>query len=91
MDSARTLQGTPVVPGVAYGRVVRPAPPPVVPPAQEVAEADRDAEVARFAAAADVVATRLGDRSAAASGVAAEVLQATAALARDRGLLAGAQ
>ena len=62
MDSARTLRGTPVVPGTGYGRVVRPAPPPVVPPATTVDEAGRDAEVARFAAAAELVASRLSAR-----------------------------
>jgi phosphotransferase system enzyme I (PtsI) len=75
-------------PGLAYGRVVRPAPAPALPAATTVAEADRDAEVARFTAAATSVADRLTARSAAASGVSAEVLQATAVLARDRGLLA---
>ncbi len=88
MDSARTLHGTPVVPGVGYGRVVRPAPAPDLPAAQEVSEAERPAEAARFTAAAEAVAARLSARSAASSGVSAEVLQATAGLARDRGLLA---
>ena len=87
MDSARTLQGTPVVPGVGFGRVVRPAPAPDLPAAHEVAEPDRPAEAARFTAAAETVAARLSARSAASSGVSAEVLQATAGLARDRGLL----
>ena len=91
MTSTRTLRGTPVVPGIGYGRVVRPAPPPVVPAATRVEEPARDGEVARFAVAASVVAGRLTARSAAASGVSAEVLQATAGLARDRGLLAGAE
>ena len=84
----QTLHGTPVVPGLAYGRVVRPAPAPALPAATEVAEADRDAEAERFTAAAATVADRLAARSAASSGVSAEVLQATAVLARDRGLLA---
>ena len=85
----RTLHGTPVVPGLAYGRVVRPAPAPQLPAATTVAEADRDAEVERFTAAASTIADRLAARAAAASGVSAEVLQATAQLARDRGLTAG--
>ena len=84
----RTLHGTPVVPGLAYGRVVRPAPAPQLPAATTVAEADRDAEVERFTAAATTVADRLTARSLASSGVSAEVLQATAVLARDRGLTA---
>ena len=86
---SRTLHGTPVVPGLAYGRVVRPAPAPALPAATTVAEADRDAEAERFTAAANTVADRLAARSAASSGVSAEVLQATAVLARDRGLLVG--
>lgn len=91
MQSARTLHGTPVVPGTAYGPVVRPAPPPALPPAARVPAGDQEAEVARLVAAAEVVAERLGARSAASSGVAAEVLQATAGLARDRGLRGAAQ
>ena len=86
--TTRTLHGTPVVPGLAYGRVVRPAPAPTLPPATEVAEPDRDAEVERFTDAAGLVADRLAARAAGASGVSAEVLQATAVLARDRGLTA---
>jgi phosphotransferase system enzyme I (PtsI) len=84
----RTLQGTPVVPGAAYGRVVRPAPAPALPAPVAVEEADREAEAQRFSAAAGAVADRLAARAAAASGVSAEVLQATSVLARDRGLTA---
>ncbi|CAA9334533.1 MAG: Phosphoenolpyruvate-protein phosphotransferase of PTS system [uncultured Frankineae bacterium] len=86
--TTRTLQGTPVVPGLAYGRVVRPAPAPSLPAPVEIAEADRDAEAERFTAAASSVADSLAARAAGASGVSAEVLQATAVLARDRGLTA---
>ncbi|MGC5245616.1 phosphoenolpyruvate--protein phosphotransferase [Gordonia sp. DT219] len=85
----RELGGTPVVGGKAYGPVVRPgrrmtveatevAPPPV-------SEAERDAELSRFVAAAGVVAARLRERASHASGAAAEVLIATAGLAEDRG------
>jgi phosphotransferase system enzyme I (PtsI) len=88
VTSTRTLHGTPVVPGLAYGRVVRPAPAPQLPAATTVLEADRDTEVERFTAAATTVADRLAARASASSGVSAEVLQATAVLARDRGLLA---
>jgi phosphoenolpyruvate-protein phosphotransferase (PTS system enzyme I) len=84
----RTLQGTPVVPGTAYGRVVRPAPSPALPAPVAVEEQDREAQTQLFTAAANAVADRLTARSAAASGVSAEVLQATAVLARDRGLTA---
>ncbi len=83
------LTGTPVVPGVALGPVVRPTgsvhlPEPDVAP---VPEADREAERARFVAAAETVADRLSRRAAAATGVSAEVLSTTAGLASDRGLL----
>jgi phosphotransferase system enzyme I (PtsI) len=79
-----TLSGTPVVPGVGVGpvvvtseRVEAPADEPYV---------DRDTTVASVAAASRLVADRLTARAAHASGAAAEVLQATAAMARDRGL-----
>ncbi|MCW2507184.1 MAG: ptsI [Modestobacter sp.] len=83
------LTGTPVVPGAAVGPVVRPVgsvelpttPGPFVPEDRRVAEKDR------FTAAADAVAERLAARAAAATGVSAEVLNTTAQLARDRGLL----
>jgi phosphotransferase system enzyme I (PtsI) len=84
------LTGTPVVPGVALGPVVRPTG-TVQLPAPDGAplpEREREAEKARFEAAAGVVADRLSQRAAAATGVSAEVLSTTAGLARDRGLLA---
>ncbi len=86
MDSERTLQGTPVVPGTGYGPVVRPEPVPALPDPRDVPEPERAGEADRFAAAAELVSERLAKRSASASGVAAEVLQATATLSRDRGL-----
>ena len=84
------LTGVPVVPGIAYAPVIRPGRHPVldfVAKAIEVAEADRDAEVARFAAAATAVADRLRERAAHATGSASEVLAATAQLAQDRAWL----
>ncbi|MEI4273125.1 putative PEP-binding protein [Klenkia sp. LSe6-5] len=83
------LTGTPVVPGVALGPVIRPHGAVQLPTedAEPVAEADRAAEKERFTTAAEVVAGRLTDRAAAASGVSAAVLQTTAGLAKDRGLL----
>ena len=85
------LHGTPVVPGVGYGPVIRPGSRPVVPPGRvEVAEVDRAAEVERFRAAAGVVAQRLRDRAGQATGSAAEVLSANAAMAADRGWLGAA-
>ncbi|MFT4127310.1 MAG: phosphoenolpyruvate--protein phosphotransferase, partial [Gordonia sp. (in: high G+C Gram-positive bacteria)] len=87
------ITGTPVVGGIAYGPVVRAGERVSVPESAtsaEVAEADREAEIARFATAAGVVADRLRSRASHASGAAAEVLIATAQLAEDRGWLAAA-
>jgi phosphotransferase system enzyme I (PtsI) len=88
------LTGTPVVPGVVLGPVVRPAgavrlPDPAT--AETLPEAARAEERARFTAAAETVAGRLAARAAASTGMTAEVLSATAGLARDRGLLAAAE
>lgn len=80
------VSGTPVVPGVGYGPVVRPAPRPALPGKRIIDEADRPAQLKAFKAAVGTVADRLTARAQAQSGVAAEVLQATAALAQDRGL-----
>jgi phosphoenolpyruvate-protein phosphotransferase (PTS system enzyme I) len=83
------LTGTPVVPGVALGPVVRPSGAVELPggDAAPLAESERPAEKARFEAAAAVVAERLAQRASAATGVSAEVLSTTAGLASDRGLL----
>ena len=82
----QTVRGTGVVAGYAYAPVAwtRPAP---VPPASTtvVGEDDRPGEVERFKAAVETVANRFADRASTATGVASEVLGATAALARDRG------
>src|SRR5690348_1178910 len=87
------LRGVPVVPGVQYAPVIRPGRLPAVDVAghAEVADADRPAEAARFAAAATAVANRLRDRAAHATGAASEVLAATAALAQDRAWLGAAE
>ena len=89
VPTAVVLTGTPVVPGVALGPVVRPTgtvrlPDPDGAP---LPEEERTGERSRFEAAAGVVADRLAARAAAATGVSAEVLTTTAGLARDRGLL----
>jgi phosphoenolpyruvate-protein phosphotransferase (PTS system enzyme I) len=83
------LTGTPVVPGVALGPVIRPSGAVRLPDEAQadVAEDGRAAEKQRFVAAAEVVAGRLSQRATAATGVSAEVLATTAGLARDRGLL----
>ena len=87
------LTGTPVVPGVAVGPVVRPSGAVRLPEGDgaPVPEQRRAEEKARFAVAAGTVATRLSARAASATGVSAEVLTATAGMAADRGLLAAVE
>ncbi len=92
--AATVLTGTPVVPGVVLGPVVRPAGAVRLPDAasdEVVPEAARAQERDRFTAAAQAVAGRLAGRAAAATGMTAEVLSATAGIARDRGLQAAAE
>jgi phosphotransferase system enzyme I (PtsI) len=85
------LRGTPVVPGIAYAPVV-------VATATVSAEAiarfeaspfpDTDAALAAFDSAVAATGDALATRAAQATGAAAEVLTATAGLARDKGLRA---
>ncbi|GAA4689980.1 phosphoenolpyruvate-utilizing N-terminal domain-containing protein [Nocardioides conyzicola] len=87
--SAAILRGTPVVPGVAYGpaSLVRSE---VSPAAIErydgTAYADSDAALAAYDAAAEAVAEGFARKASSASGAAAQVLTASAGLARDKGL-----
>ncbi|MDF3304790.1 phosphoenolpyruvate--protein phosphotransferase [Rhodococcus sp. T2V] len=91
-EDREIVRGTPVVPGIAYAPVIWPAPrPEVAPGSARIDEASRDAEMVRFEEAAAVVSQRLRDRAASVSGAAAEVLQANAAMAADRGWLGAAQ
>ena len=93
-QAGTVLHGVPVVTGIQYGPVIRPGRPPVLADAQsapEIDEADRSAEVSRFTAAASAVAARLRDRAAHATGVASEVLAATATLAQDRAWIGAAE
>ncbi|WP_235840487.1 phosphoenolpyruvate--protein phosphotransferase [Corynebacterium yudongzhengii] len=81
-----SIQGTGVVPGVAYAPAVWVRPRPELPEAGEpIAEDAIDAEYARFEKAADTVAERLGARAQEAVGEAGEVLKATVGMVRDRG------
>lgn len=82
----RTLRGTGVVPGIGYApaawkreRVQD------LGPTETIAEDAREAEAEKVVSAAGVVGERLEQRAGAATGVASEVLAATASLARDRG------
>lgn len=90
--AARVVRGTPVVQGLAYGPVIRPAGLPEfdIDAAATVDPADREAEQERFSAAATAVAARYSARASASTGSSAEVLAATAALAKDRAWLGAA-
>jgi len=86
---ATRLQGTPVVPGLAYGPCVVAT---VAVPDAAVADytarphESPEAALAAYDVAVDQTAEGLTARAAAVSGAAAEVLTATAGLARDKGL-----
>ncbi|NMN94106.1 phosphoenolpyruvate--protein phosphotransferase [Antrihabitans stalactiti] len=86
------LRGTPVVPGVGYARAIRPGVRPVLDiDIRPVAEALRSAQREEFTRATSAVAARLKERAGHASGAAAEVLAANAAMAQDRGWLRAAE
>lgn len=88
MDNGETLtiKGKSVVPGVAVGPVALVAPRPDVPERGPVVDEEhREAEYERFVAAADAVSDALKKRAAGLEGHAAEVVNATAGLAKDRG------
>jgi phosphotransferase system enzyme I (PtsI) len=94
LPSHTVLQGVPVVAGVAYAAVIRPGRLPVMDGIEalpDVDESQRQAEAARFAAAASTVAERLRNRAKHATGAASEVLAATAGLAQDRAWLGAAE
>ena len=81
--------------GVSAGRAAAPAAvlaAPIAEPSSEpaVADADREAEAGRIAPAAAAVAHRLAARAAAATGEAKDILEATALMAEDPDLVAGA-
>lgn len=86
-NSATTLHGTPVVPGVVFAPAVLAAT-AIDPDAIAAYGAPDDAEeaLACFDRAATTVSEGLEKKAAAAVGAAAEVLHATAGLARDKGL-----
>lgn len=88
IDTAIAITGTGVVAGLGYAPVQWVKPAPVLPPSHDtpVDEDLREAETARWIAAVETVSARLLHRAATATGAAAEVLGATAALASDRGL-----
>ncbi len=86
------VRGTPVVHGLAYGPVIRPAETPEfdIDATAVIDEAQRSAEEERFTTAANTVAERFSARASASTGSSAEVLAATAALAKDRAWIGAA-
>ncbi|MHC3000959.1 putative PEP-binding protein [Gordonia sp. GN26] len=91
----QNLTGTPVVGGVALGPALWPGRRPdhsaeALSAGVEIAEGLRATETERFTAAAAAVAARLRERASQNTGVAAEVLTATAGLAEDRGWIGAA-
>jgi phosphoenolpyruvate-protein phosphotransferase (PTS system enzyme I) len=79
-------RGTPVVPGIAVGPVIRPSASVDVSGAASIVAGAPEIESARFESAVGAVAKRLEARSLDAQGVAAEVLQAQVGLVTDKGL-----
>jgi len=87
-SSASSLHGTPVVPGVAYGPalVVRGEVSPDAIARFDGASYGEEAALTAYDEAADAVAEGFARRADKASDAAAEVLTASAGLARDKGL-----
>ena len=95
MNGQGELTGTPVVAGYAYGPALWPGgrvehDDRLLGADRTLADEERGAEADRLAAAAATVAGRLRNRASHASGAAAEVLNATAGLAEDRGWIGAA-
>jgi len=78
--------GTPVVPGIAVGPVIRPATAIDLSGVSELPAGSSDEETSRYDGAVAVVAERLRGRAGEAVGVAAEVLTAQISLVTDKGL-----
>ncbi|MFW6775737.1 phosphoenolpyruvate--protein phosphotransferase [Nocardioides sp. CPCC 205120] len=90
--SVRTRRGTPVVPGVAHAPVLRVATevdPAAVAALRASAPTEEEPALAAYDAAAAAVADGYVARAARVEGAAAQVLTASAGLARDRGLRSG--
>ncbi|WP_040808829.1 phosphoenolpyruvate--protein phosphotransferase [Nocardia concava] len=83
--------GTPAVPGVVAAPAIRPVPRVRVDSENHSAVTDRARESEVLRQAATMVAQRLRERAANATGAAAEVLSANAAMAADPGWLAVAE
>ncbi|NNH71348.1 phosphoenolpyruvate--protein phosphotransferase [Nocardia uniformis] len=86
------LTGIPAVAGVVAAVTIRPVPRVrIATPSTVIPESDRASEADTLRRAAEVVAQRLRERAATATGAASEVLAATAAMAVDRGWLESAE
>jgi phosphotransferase system enzyme I (PtsI) len=86
-----TLRGTPVVPGVAHAPALRvrgEVDPVAIERFGDGGFADADTALAAYDVAAETVANGFSQKAARANGAAAEVLTASAGLARDKGLRA---
>ncbi|APT92380.1 phosphoenolpyruvate-protein phosphotransferase [Corynebacterium phocae] len=84
--AGKTVIGTGVVSGVAYAEAVWIRPRPELPSSGQGVSPDQQvAEFERFQEAASNVSGRLETRAAGAEGNAAEVLNATAGMVKDRG------
>ena len=89
MAQTETRQGIGVSPGSAYGPVVQVAP-PVRPPVDEPAVADQEAALTDVKAALESVAQALEGKARHADDTAQQILNATALIARDKGLVKAA-
>jgi phosphoenolpyruvate-protein phosphotransferase (PTS system enzyme I) len=89
VTATETRRGIGVSPGSAYGPVVQVAP-PVRPPDDEPAVDDHEAALADVRAAFESVAVALEGRARHADDTGQQILEATALMARDRGLLQAA-
>lgn len=89
VQSETTLHGIGVSAGVAIGPVARMAE-PIPPPVDEAPPADPEAAKAAIADALETVAADLERRAGLVDATAAEILNATAMMARDPSLHAGA-
>jgi phosphoenolpyruvate-protein phosphotransferase (PTS system enzyme I) len=86
-----TLRGTPVVPGVAHAPALRvrgEVDPVAIERFGDGGFADADTALAAYDVAAETVANGFSQKAARANGAVAEVLTASAGLARDKGLRA---
>ncbi len=88
-SSTAVLHGTPVVPGVAYAPAVvatASISPDAIARFEQASPPEAEAALAAYDEAVAATSAGLAERAAGVQGAAAEVLTATAGLARDKGL-----